>query len=130
MARGLAAGAFAGMFPIFGFQMIVGVCLAIAIKGNRVAAMAATWISNPLTYVPLFALNYHVGQQILGIEHQPLPQQDITQWMSIGSDVASALLMGSLVMGSLISLLAYGLGYHLSHRFRRRQRQRKKRFHP
>ncbi|MEO0852065.1 MAG: DUF2062 domain-containing protein, partial [Cyanobacteria bacterium J06648_11] len=66
IARGLAVGVFAGMFPAFGFQTIVSVLFATVIRGNKLAAAAATWVSNPLTYVPIYAFNFQVGKRLLG----------------------------------------------------------------
>ena len=57
-ARGIALGVFSGCFPFFGFQTLIGIILARLFKGNLLLAAAATWISNPLTYIPLFWLNY------------------------------------------------------------------------
>lgn len=66
IARGLAVGVFAGMFPIFGFQMAIAVVLAAFVRGNKIVAAAATWVSNPLSYLPLFAFNFQVGRWLLG----------------------------------------------------------------
>ncbi len=66
IARGLAAGVFAGCFPIFGFQMIAGVVLGAILRGNIPLALAGTWISNPATYIPIFVFNFRIGNWILG----------------------------------------------------------------
>ncbi len=113
MARGLAAGVFAGCFPFFGFQIAIGLVIATLIRGNRLLAIAGTWVSNPLTYVPLFAFNYHVGQWLLGT---PPFRMDVTRlttwqyWWDLGTEVATALLLGSAIVGIVSSLLSYGLG--------------------
>ena len=60
-AKGIAVGVFSGCFPFFGFQTIIGIFLAQLIKGNLVLAAIGTWISNPLTYVPLYLFNLKVG---------------------------------------------------------------------
>ena len=65
IARGAAAGAFAGSFPFIGLQTIIGVAIASVLRGSKVIAAASTLISNPLTYVPLFALNFHIGRLLL-----------------------------------------------------------------
>jgi uncharacterized protein (DUF2062 family) len=49
IARGLAFGTFAGFFPLFGLPIIIALVLATLFRGNRIAAIAATWISNPFT---------------------------------------------------------------------------------
>ncbi|MFS8808493.1 DUF2062 domain-containing protein, partial [Synechococcus sp. R6-10] len=60
IARGLAVGVFAGCFPIFGFQTLAALVLAVPFRGNKLAAAAGTWVSNPFTYVPIYAFNYQV----------------------------------------------------------------------
>ena len=62
VAKGLAVGVFAGCFPFFGIQSLLGILLATLCRGSKVAALAATWISNPLTYVPLYVFNYKIGK--------------------------------------------------------------------
>jgi hypothetical protein len=66
IARGLAVGVFAGCFPIFGFQTLAALVLAVPFRGNKLAAAAGTWVSNPFTYVPIYAFNYQVGEWLLG----------------------------------------------------------------
>ena len=115
-SRGLAAGVFAGCFPFFGFQTLLGVALASLLRGNRILAAASTWISNPLTYVPLYWFNYTIGKHVLGehsgqISHihggtaSSMPWNDI--W-SLGWGVARCVLVGSTVVG-----LALGMGLGL-----------------
>jgi hypothetical protein len=48
VAKGLAIGVFAGSFPFFGIQSLIAIFLATICRGSKVAAVAATWISNPL----------------------------------------------------------------------------------
>ena len=113
-SRGLAAGVFAGCFPFFGLQTLLGVALASLLRGNRILAAASTWISNPFTYVPLYWFNYTIGQRLLG-EHPEgvndlhgsaasLPWEDIG---SLGWAVARCVLLGSTLVGSA---LGAGLG--------------------
>ena len=64
-ARGLAAGIFCGCFPFFGLQTVLGVAFASLIRGNHLLAAFGTWISNPLTYAPLYWLNFSIGNTLL-----------------------------------------------------------------
>jgi len=110
IARGIAVGAFAGMFPIFGFQTLVGVLLAVLLKGHKLAAVAATWISNPLTYVPIFAFNYQLGQWLLGTEDISIDEIDFqssSALLELGFTFVLALFVGCLVMGSIVSICSY-----------------------
>lgn len=113
LTRGLAVGIFAGCFPFFGVQSIISIFLATLVRGSRVAALAATWISNPLTYVPLYVFNYKVGKLILGTEDAELPPLDIesfTAFKELGATFAITLLTGSFVVGIILSGIVYFYG--------------------
>ncbi|MEM6452246.1 MAG: DUF2062 domain-containing protein [Cyanobacteria bacterium P01_D01_bin.105] len=124
IARGIAAGAFAGSFPLLGLQTVIGVAIASCIRGNKVVAAASTWISNPLTYVPLFALNFHIGRLLLRLPPTEMPDSavGIDVWMSMGMDVGAALLLGSLIMGLVMGAVGYYLGLRVAERVKKRKR--------
>lgn len=63
IARGAAIGVFVGCSPLLGLQMVFAVLLATLFNANRVIAAAATWITNPLTFLPLYSLCYWVGSR-------------------------------------------------------------------
>lgn len=110
LSRGLAVGVFAGFFPLFGLQTVIGILLATLVRGNRVAAAAGTWVSNPLTYVPIYLLNFKVGKFLLGVESQPLEQLDLqsfAQFIELGSTFAITLMFGCFVVGSISALITY-----------------------
>ncbi|MEO6300691.1 MAG: DUF2062 domain-containing protein [Paracoccaceae bacterium] len=66
IARGVFAGTLVNFPPIFGFQMIAAVALAWAMRGNILAALLATFLSNPIT-TPLIALvSLRLGHWMLG----------------------------------------------------------------
>ncbi len=123
LARGMASGVFSGSFPLFGLQIIIGVALATIIRGNRIMAAAATWVSNPFTYLPIFAFNYQVGQWLLGGE----PTQGFTNldtlrgWMDMGTDVSIKLMLGSTVVGTVAAIASYYLGLPIIRRLRERR---------
>jgi uncharacterized protein (DUF2062 family) len=71
IGRGVFAGAFVSFLPIPGFQFIAGGLLAWAMRGNLLAALLTTFLSNPIT-TPVFAvLSIGLGHWMLGIR-QPL----------------------------------------------------------
>ena len=109
IAKGLAVGVFAGCFPFFGFQSLVGIFLATVFRGSKVAAVAATWISNPLTYVPMFIFNYKIGKLLLGTEDTilSLDLDSFTAFKELGPTFAITLLTGCLVVGSILAFIAY-----------------------
>jgi hypothetical protein len=125
LARGLAAGVFAGMFPLFGLQTLIGVAIALRIKGNPLMAAGGTWISNPLTYLPIFAFNYKVGCWIMGRgDGNPFTDlESLQSWLDTGTEVGIALLLGSFVMGLIFAPLSYFVGLPLIRRARKRYRK-------
>ncbi|NET46533.1 DUF2062 domain-containing protein [Okeania sp. SIO2B3] len=117
IARGLAMGVFAGLFPIFGLQTIVGVALATLFRGHKIAAAAGTWVSNPLTYVPIYAINFQVGRLLLNSQEEFIPESIISfqELMKYGSQFVVALFLGCLVMGIICGTVSYFLGLKLIH---------------
>ena len=113
------------MFPLFGLQTIMGVAIALRIKGNPLMAAAGTWISNPLTYLPIYAFNYRLGSWILGrpVVNLFTDVESMKAWVETGADVGIALMLGSAVMGAIFGTASYLAGLPLIRRARRRYRQ-------
>ena len=116
IARGLACGVFVGCFPLFGLQTIMGVLLAVIFRGNKFTAAIGTWISNPLTYVPIFAFNYKVGKFLLFGFQNTVLQVDFRQswqsWSTLiesGFDFILTLFLGCFIVGVLCSVISYFL---------------------
>ncbi len=132
IARGWACGAFAGSFPLFGLQTIIGLLLATVFNGNKLTAAAGTWVSNPLTYVPIFYFNFQVGEVLL---QQPITfdEAQLESWSDLslaGMNFISTLFIGSSVVGVGLAVAAYFLSLWLMYRWRSlraaRQFQRRK----
>lgn len=88
-------------------------------------AAGGTWISNPLTYLPIFAFNYRVGRWFLGGSGDN-PFNDLASLqglMEAGASVTIALMLGSLVMGLLLGPLSYFLGLPLIRKAQERYRK-------
>ncbi|MCW6038263.1 DUF2062 domain-containing protein [Spirulina subsalsa FACHB-351] len=121
IARGVAVGVFSGFFPLFGLQTLIGLLLATLVQGNKIAAAAGTWVSNPLTYVPLFAMNYRIGRWLLGGEPMDFSQisgQSLEQLLDMGGDVAGRLFFGCFVMGVMVACGSYSITVRLFYRLR------------
>ena len=115
-ARGLAVGVFSGCFPLFGLQTILGILLSTLVKGNRLLAISGTWISNPMTYVPLYWFNYFVGCIFLGHIPNAVVQNSNITFLSLwdkGSLVFLRMLLGSLVVGLFMGTLTGFFLYYL-----------------
>lgn len=123
---GLAVGVFAGCFLFFGLQTIIGIILAAVFRASKVAAAAGTWISNPLTYVPIFVFNYKVGKFLLGIEKQSIDSFDLqsfSSFMELGFSFAATLLLGCLLVGFFVATLTYFLSLRFLRRLRKHKRK-------
>jgi uncharacterized protein len=131
IARGAAAGIFAGAFPLIGLQSVFGIAIAALIRGNKMIAVAGTFVSNPFTSIPIFAFNFYLGRWILGVPEKaalPASMTDINAWLSMGMDVFIAMLLGSLIVGGLGGLLGYYLGLVVAQRVEtlKKAKQRRK----
>ncbi|MEM6315938.1 MAG: DUF2062 domain-containing protein, partial [Planctomycetota bacterium] len=65
VARGVAAGTFWAFIPL-PIQTIGALLSSIWLRGNVPMAMLFTWISNPITWVPIFYAGYRVGLAVTG----------------------------------------------------------------
>ena len=109
-ARGLAIGVFIGSFPLFGFQTFLGIALAILFRGNQFLAVLGTWVSNPLTYLPLYWLNYQVGCIVIGDlqgDSYMGGQLSLQNFASAGWDLVGRLFVGSSIVGFILGLTSF-----------------------
>ncbi|AJE45318.1 DUF2062 domain-containing protein [Celeribacter indicus] len=66
IARGVFAGIFAVFTPFYGLHFVIAYLLAKLARGNVIAALLATFVGNPLTYVPIGIVSLKMGHFILG----------------------------------------------------------------
>lgn len=66
IGRGVAAGVFISFTPLFGLHFIASALLALAIRGNVIAAVLGTFAGNPLTFPFIAVLSMQIGDHILG----------------------------------------------------------------
>jgi uncharacterized protein (DUF2062 family) len=109
MARGLAIGVFVGMFPMFGLQTLMAVGLATIVRGNKWLAAIGTWISNPVTDIPIVLLNIQVGRWLLQKHHvgSVIRLSSWQDFAALGSELITVLLTGCLVTGSISAIIVY-----------------------
>ena len=68
IARGIWAGVFTTFTPFYGLHFLVAAIVALAMRGNILAALMATFFGNPLTYVPIGVISLKTGHMLLGTE--------------------------------------------------------------
>lgn len=69
--RGVAVGLFVAFVPL-PIQMLLAVILSTLLRGNIPLAIACTWITNPVTFIPINYLIHDVGEWVLNIQHQTI----------------------------------------------------------
>lgn len=128
IARGFAFGVFWGMFPLPGLQMAVAILTAAMFHSSKIAAAAGTWLSNPITTLPFTALNFHVGQTLLGRQWSDLPTENLRSiegFLALGTDVLTAYFLGCAVVGFWGALISYGIVLPLVNRMQKRIAERR-----
>ncbi len=65
IALGAAVGIFLSFTPLIGVHMGLVVALSLVIRMNRTVGLAAVWVNNPLTVIPVYFFNYLIGAAVL-----------------------------------------------------------------
>lgn len=65
IALGCAAGVFAAFTPFLGLQMALAIAVAYALRVNVAAAIAGTFVGNPLSWPAIWGVSYVTGSWIL-----------------------------------------------------------------
>ncbi len=111
VATGLAIGLFFSMM-LMPMQMLPAALLAMRARANVPFAMAACWITNPLTIAPVLYAQFRLGdwmRQSLGV---PMPGFLTTVNFVVpkaGHLNAASYILGMLSTGVLLALCAYPL---------------------
>lgn len=118
VARGLAIGLFFGLLVPFA-QFLLSIATAVLLRGHVAIAAAATLVSNPLTFAPLYWLAHRIGQAVLGkrIDEQAAEQAEAAAahhgWLAATWDTVQAagapLMVGLLVLSVVTSAVGFVL---------------------
>jgi uncharacterized protein (DUF2062 family) len=65
ITKGIALGLFFGLLPIYGFQIISCIAIAILIRANLSATVLFTFITNPITAPAILISQYKFGKWIM-----------------------------------------------------------------
>jgi uncharacterized protein (DUF2062 family) len=66
VANGISLGLFIGLTPTIPFHMFLSAIAAVMLRVNLFAAVAACWITNPLTAPPIYLAAHWVGRFLFG----------------------------------------------------------------
>ena len=136
IAMGCACGIFCSALPIFG-QTFIGMIAALVLRASVIASLPWTWISNPLTTLPMWYGGYRLGIWIMPGKHKPLShteiqalmqnfdQMDWTQSLSLLStefwEALQPLWLGTVVMGLAMAAPSFILVYYVAKGILRRR---------
>ena len=65
VSLGIAIGAVTGLIP-GPIQILMAILIAIPLRANVLAAVAGTFVTNPLTFIPLYMLAFSMGTLVTG----------------------------------------------------------------
>jgi len=99
VAKGIAIGLFCAFLPM-PFEMLAAIFIAVSMGGHLPFAVVGVWVSNPLTWIPLYTPCYLLGAWMMGVE--PIPLNEITI-LQIGWHYV-ALWLGCLIIGSILAV--------------------------
>ena len=106
VSRGFAIGAFCAFLPIPG-QMILAAFLSITFAANIPISLVLTWITNPITFAPIFYFAYKVGKIIFdGRITYDVDEKEIDILSNI-MHIWEPLLLGSIILSITGSIVAY-----------------------
>lgn len=111
VASGLAIGLFFSMM-FMPFQMLPAALIAMRLKANVPIAMAACWITNPLTVAPALYGQFHLGQWLRDFLFVPMPEFMTNVEFDVpgvGLLNAGSFILGMISSGVILALLAYPL---------------------
>lgn len=149
IGRGIFAGTFISFTPLYGMHFILAAAMARLMRGNVLAALLATFVGNPLTYLPIAMVSMKLGHLILGRHSRLAPQESLGQkfalawqdlWRNMQAiftgaqadwhgltvfyhDIFLPFLVGGIVPGALAGLLSYYLSVPVIRAYQNRRRR-------
>jgi uncharacterized protein (TIGR03546 family) len=117
IATGFAVGVFISFTPFFGAHTPMAIALAFLFRLNKLTCITGAWVNTPLTIFPVLAASYKLGELMLG--NKPAAFKITTlEWSSL-KQYATAIILGSSVIGFFAALAGYAICYWLVVAFRK-----------
>jgi len=109
VSTGFSIGLFFAMLPI-PFQMVASALVAMRFRANVPFAMAACWVSNPFTQVPIILAQFRLGQWMRESLLVPMPGFLVRVDYTIPGVVplnAASFTLGFITSAVVLSIIAY-----------------------
>jgi uncharacterized protein (DUF2062 family) len=135
LASGIGFGVFMGILPLIPVQTLLLIPLTVAFRVSTIAALiAATLISNPLTFVPQYYLTWKLGNFIMPgkiswqhLEHVLVTIKNeglldgITTFSHLGFKAISVILTGGALIGAPLAIVSYFFSLYFFRAIRRKR---------
>ncbi|HUL36124.1 MAG TPA: DUF2062 domain-containing protein [Thermodesulfobacteriota bacterium] len=122
-ALAFSIGVFLGFSPFLGLHTLAGLAIAFLFGFNRVAILLGVWTNSPWWVVPFYMMATWIGMGVTGFRMESTTVKQIFQlggdrgfmssisWSSVTSQwgLLLSFLIGSLILCSLLGLVAYPL---------------------
>lgn len=145
IALGLALGVFFGiLLPVA--QIPGSAAAAVVLRANLPMAVASTFVTNPVTFGPIYYAAYRLGAAVLGHEHVETPEAEaaleeikreadasatlferLKSWLTNLTTIGKPLMVGLAILATVSAIVVYFLvseAWILKTRWDRRQRTR------
>ena len=113
IAMSMAIGIFFGIFMPVGFQLIFTVPICVYFNLNVIVASTATFVTNPLTVLPLYVGIVKLGEFLTQIHiswfkfEKLIDNPTIDNLLNLGADSLIVFFSGSLFTGTISAILIY-----------------------
>ncbi len=125
IAMGVASGVFGGCFPVLPglpLQTAIAVAAAFITRSNKLAAVIATWISNPFNWILFYYIQFKIGTFLLPIHVTFDPGTwQVSDFMEIGWQGITILMFGGFVLAIPLSIASYFITLFFVRRHRKRK---------
>ena len=106
-AGGVAAGLFCAFIPV-PVQMFIAAGLAILFGVNLPLAVICVWVTNPVTFAPIFFFAYQIGTWLLGEPIKHYAFELSFHWLTESLVLIwKPLLLGCFILGVVSALIGY-----------------------
>lgn len=137
IALGVGIGMFVAFTPTLGMQMVIAAFLATLLGGNRAAAVAMVWLTNPVTVVPVFGGTYWLGtifysgpptEHVTNIMKEAMADlanyeiwrfyDQFLAFLAIGRNIMIPMTIGGVIAGTVLGVASYFAALQVIDRFK------------
>lgn len=118
IALGFAVGVFISFTPFFGIHTPLAIAAAFIFRLNKLTCITGAWVNTPITIIPVLGLSYKLGRFLLGHPPGELTISSL-EWALLKKH-ATAIILGSSIIGFILAVAGYFFCYWLIVRFRKK----------